>query len=109
MSKPLGEYVKPLALMMSVICVRNTVIEDYHARGSLSQDDMKAFNQEVANKIYTFLVFLMDRPEVERDRFIDMAVMFFPSNWDEPHLDADLMEAFELSKRAKTGRTSEGD
>jgi hypothetical protein len=45
---------KRLALLLTVNCVRNTVIEDYHAAGKLSDSEMKAFNQEVANKIYTF-------------------------------------------------------
>ena len=43
---------------MAVNCVRNTVIEDDHAGGKLDDAEMKAFNQEVANKSDRFLQFL---------------------------------------------------
>jgi hypothetical protein len=43
---------KRLAMLMAVNCVRNTVVDDYHAQGKLDDSEMKAFNQEVANKIY---------------------------------------------------------
>ena len=37
---------------MTLNCVRNTIIENYHCQGKLSDDDMKAFNKEVVNRIY---------------------------------------------------------
>jgi hypothetical protein len=46
-----GEYMpdddvtSKFALLMAVTCVRNTVIEDYHANGQLSDADMMAFNK----------------------------------------------------------------
>ena len=46
-------YLKRLALLMAVNCVRNTVIEDYHAAGKLDDPEMKAFYQEVANETST--------------------------------------------------------
>jgi len=49
------KLLKQFAKMITLNCVRNTVIEDYHARGSLSQEEMKAFNIEVCSHIYTAL------------------------------------------------------
>ncbi len=46
-----GSHLKDIALIMSVNCVRNTIIENYHAEGKRSDDEMKAFNKEVANKL----------------------------------------------------------
>ena len=43
--------VKRLALIMAVNCVRNTVIEDYHSQGKMTQEEMKTFNKEVAHKL----------------------------------------------------------
>jgi len=40
---------------MAANCVRNTIIEDYHSQGKLTDEEMKAFNKEVASKLYTFL------------------------------------------------------
>jgi len=51
---------------MTVNCIRNTVIENYHARGSLSQADMKAFNEEVSNKLYTFLRIMFKGTDEEK-------------------------------------------
>jgi hypothetical protein len=93
------KFLKHLALMMAVNCVRNTVIEDYHADGKLDQSEMKAFNQEVANKLYTFLMFLMERPSAERDVFLAAAALFFPHDWDEPELDRDLLAGIESYKK----------
>ena len=44
-----------LALRMALHCVRNTVIENYHTQGKISDEEMKAFNIEVANNIFTYL------------------------------------------------------
>ena len=56
------DSLKRLALIMAVACVRNTCIEEFHARPQpqfLSDADMKRFNQEVADKLYTFLHYLI--------------------------------------------------
>jgi hypothetical protein len=90
---------KSLSLLMVSNCVRNTVIEDYHAQGKLSDDDMKAFNQEVANKLYTFLTFLMKKSAEDRQVFMGMMALMFPTGWDQPKLDGDFMTAFRQIKR----------
>lgn len=82
-----------IALAMTLNCVRNTVIEKYHCEGKLSDADMKAFNKEVVNRIYTFLDSWLNRSEQERDLFLGtMAARAdgFVKNWDEPELDKNL-------------------
>jgi pimeloyl-ACP methyl ester carboxylesterase len=37
-------------------------IEDYHAQGKLTNEEAKAFNSEVANKLYTFLEYMFNQP-----------------------------------------------
>ena len=90
---------KRLALLMAVNCVRNTVIENYHAAGRLDDSEMKAFNQEVANKIYTFLHYLFVKPDVDRDAFQRAMGAMYPKNWDQPKLDRDFVEAVKILKR----------
>jgi hypothetical protein len=87
---------KRLALLMAVNCVRNTVIEDYHAQGKLNNSEMKAFNQEVANKIYTFLNFLLNKPDEDRDAFLGAMGVMYPSNWDQPRIDRDFADVVKL-------------
>jgi hypothetical protein len=90
---------KRLALLMTMNCVRNTVIEDYHAAGKLSESEMKAFNQEVANKIYTFLRFLLDKPIEEREAFLGAVGVMYPSHWDQPKMDESFVKAVKLLRR----------
>ena len=78
---------------MTLNCVRNTVIEKYHGEGKLSDADMKAFNKEVVNRIYTFLDTWLNRSDKERDLFLGtMAAQAdgFVKTWDEPELDRNL-------------------
>lgn len=82
------KYLKRLALLMAVNCVRNTIIEDYHARGSLSQTDMKTFNKEVADKIYTFLHFMFKGTLQEAQALFALSEWSYPSEWDQPVIDA---------------------
>jgi hypothetical protein len=89
---------KRLALLMAVNCVRNTVIENYHAAGKLDDSEMKAFNQEVTNKIYTFLQFLFVKPEADREAFMSAMGMMYPSNWDQK-ADRDFLETVKIAKR----------
>jgi len=88
------EYLQDLALLMALHCVRNTVIEDYHAKGKLIQNEMKAFNKEVANKLYTMLQLLLS-PHFENFRESPMFNRLFyrPSDWDKSEIDKDLMGA----------------
>jgi hypothetical protein len=90
---------KRLALLIAVNCVRNTVIETYHAAGKLDDSDMKAFNQEVSNKIYTFLQFLFLKPDKDRDAFLSAMGMMYPKNWDQPKADRDFLETVKIVKR----------
>ena len=46
-----SDETKDLALRMALYCVRNTVIENYHAAGKISDPEMMAFNKKVVNKI----------------------------------------------------------
>jgi len=89
---------KRLALLMASVCVRDTVIEDYHSRGNLSQEQMKAFNKEVANKTYTFLKLLLSGSPEDMEALMATSLPFFPYDWDEPVLDNDIMSAVKAFK-----------
>jgi hypothetical protein len=82
-----------LALIMAVNCVRNTVIEDYHSQGKLTE--------EVADKLYTFLEYLFNKPLKERQAFLGAMNSMYPANWDQPALDPDLVKAAKLFKASQ--------
>ena len=92
---------KRLALLMASVCVRNTVIEDYHSLGNLSQEQMKAFNKEVANKVYTFLRLLLSGSSEDLDALMATSLPFYPLDWDEPVLDDDMMSEVKAFKRGE--------
>lgn len=83
--------------MLSVYCVRNTIIEEYHANGQLSQVNMKAFNVEVNDKIYTALSLLFGQEfEPYRGQFLELLAKNYPSGWQTPELDAGMLRALGL-------------
>jgi hypothetical protein len=93
---------KRLALLMAVNCVRNTVVEDYHAEGKLSDVEMKAMNKEVANKIYTFLHYLFSDSVEDQEVFLAAMGMMYPNHWDQPKLDADFVQSVKLLKKVRS-------
>jgi len=89
----MDELLKKQALLMAANCVRLTVIEDYHAAYNITDEDMKAFNKEVANKLYTFMKLSAD-PDRSGD-FLSIMRLYYPSNWDLPELDKDFCDALD--------------
>ena len=88
-----------LALLMAVNCVRNTVIEDYHSQGKLSDNEMMTFNREVANKLYTFLDFLFNKPVEDQHAFLSAMGVMYPTNWDKPELDREFVQVADYIKK----------
>jgi hypothetical protein len=89
---------KHFSLMLALHCVRNTVIEDYHAAGKLTDPEMMAFNKEVANKLYSVIQIFWNPEYAEiRDLVIkDRDGLYVPPNWDEPVFDKDLKTYIEV-------------
>ena len=78
---------------MAANCVRNTCIETFHAAGKLSGAEMKAFNKEVLNRIYTFLDCTRNRSKREKDLFLGRLTAEldgYTAGWDEPEFDENL-------------------
>lgn len=96
----LEKDLKDIALQLTVHCVRNSIIEDYHANGQLSQADMKAFNKEVVNKVYTFLTILLN-PKYQRVAQSPAFARVFrtDNDWDRPELDEEFLEALRLAEK----------
>jgi hypothetical protein len=85
-----AEAFRELALRMALHCVRNTIIEDYHAAGKLTDNEMAALNREVANKIYSFLQ-IMFNPHYEAIRPLAFKWLYAPQGWDQPQHDKSFL------------------
>lgn len=98
---PSDKDLEMIALLMTVNCVRNTVIEKYHNEGKVSDEEMKVFNKEVVNKIYTFLKFFLNTPTKESEVFARLMEFNYPSQWDKPELDKDMIEGIAMATSKK--------
>lgn len=85
-----SKTIQDMALRIALHCVRNTIIEDYHAQGKISDQEMKAFNIEVVNNIFTFFELMSNSKfQKERDFVFGKESRWFykPTNWNAPELD----------------------
>jgi len=111
--RSIGRVAQKIALR----CVRNTSIENIHAGRAvrskagdysdvtvvtpygeipwtdvsrISQDEMKTFNKEVVNKIFTVLIMLGRGCEMKEGP----NAFYAPHNWDMPEIDPDIERLF---------------
>jgi hypothetical protein len=83
-----------LAMVMAVVCVRNTVIETYHTDGKITDPEMMTFNKEVVNRLYSFLtLYFAETDEVKKIAFVNVVERYFPHGWDFPKLDRSFVTA----------------
>lgn len=110
-----------VAKMIALHCVRNTFIENIHAGKTpssktgdysdvkvitpfgeipwtevsrISDEEMKRFNKEVVNKLFTFLFYLSNQ-----DLPITPEAFYLPSDWDDPETDSSIASVFEAESR----------
>src|SRR5438552_2598845 len=85
----LTKHFRDLALRMALHCVRNTIIEDYHAAGKLTDAEMAALNREIVNKIYSFLQMTFNhRHAAARSKVFEW--LYVPQ-WDQPRFDKSFL------------------
>ncbi len=99
----LDQTLKNLALRITVHGVRNTIIEDYHAKSKITDQEMMVFNKEVVDKIYTFLqVILNPMYEREKEALLRSNIIFYkPHGWDEPKLNESILRALQQLTKKK--------
>jgi hypothetical protein len=84
-----------IAVGMANVCVRNTIIEKYHAEGKLSDAEMKVFNQEVASKLYSALHFLLEGTPAEKQAVLRLLAEWRLPQWDAPEINESFQHAIE--------------
>ena len=98
--------IQDLALSLAVYSVRNTIIEEYHVAGKLSNAEMKALNIEVSNKLFTALsIFFDPRFKGNLNDFNNFLNSIYPDHWDRPVFDPPiwnfLKHPFDLKEDTK--------
>ncbi|MGQ9425745.1 hypothetical protein ACXYTJ_08760 [Gilvimarinus sp. F26214L] len=94
--------IQHMALLMSVNCVRKTVLDDFQAQGKLSEAELQRFMEEATDKLYTFLSYLLKESEEEKQLFLEVMNSSYPSGWKEPELAPVFQEAVALLKAARS-------
>ena len=87
------EALKSLAFKLTVHGFRNSPIEDIHADGRISDEEMKNLNKTIVNQIYTLLYINLwqDKNNLPAHWYWNTG----HENWDEPKL---LEEWFKILK-----------
>lgn len=98
-----AKVVQHMALLMSVNCVRKTVLDDFVADGKLSQQDLQALIHESTDKLYTFLNYLLNRSEEDKQLFLEVMNNSYPSDWKAPEIAPVFEEAVAMLKTKRQG------
>lgn len=93
-----AQVIQHMALLMSVNCVQKTVLDDYASDGRLTEEEMQTLITEVTNKLYTFLTYLLDKSEGEKQVFLEVMNSSYPHDWAQPVISEVFEEAVKIAK-----------
>ena len=82
--------VKKLALVITANCLRDTPVEKTGIGSSFTEDDLKALRKSMSDRMYTFLLFLLNKPASEYSALMEELSKFYPSDWPLPELDGNF-------------------
>ena len=94
------QTVKKLALIIAANCTRKSELDESLKQGQLSQEQLSSFNQQMSNKLYTFLTYLLNKPADEYSAMMEALARHFPENWKTPELDQTFMEYSSQNKQS---------
>ncbi len=96
-----AKVIQHMALLMSVNCVRKTVLDDFYSSGQLSEEQLNTFISESTDKLFTFLTYLLDKDEQDKQAFLEVMNSSYPHEWPQPNLSPVFEEAVALLKQQK--------
>ncbi len=124
-SKRLKEQIERLAKLITLNCARNTFIEDLHSGtfpgtktgdysdvkvvtpygeipwnelSRISDGEMKKLNQEIVNKIFTFLLHYQEEAPP-----IGPHYLWFPNDWDAAEIDQKIKSIWDRARQRENG------
>lgn len=96
-----AQVIQHMALLMGVNCVRKTVLDDYLNDGKLDAADVERLVRESTDKLFTFLTYLLDRSEVDKQVFLEVMNSSYPHDWPHPQIAPVFEEAVAIAKANK--------
>ena len=115
-----------VATMLAFHCVRNSSLEDLHAGifpssqtgdytdvkvvspygeiawnrlGRISDEEMQRLSEDIVNRLYTFLFYLLSSGEPDRG-------MPLPTHWSQPHIEGSIAEMWPEGRNAASDVTN---
>lgn len=85
------ETVKKMALVIAANCLFQDNKET-DPMLSASQDHQKKFNKQVSDRLYTFLLYLLNKPSNEYSSLMTELAKKYPEDWPLPDLDPSFMQ-----------------
>ncbi len=83
--------VKKLALIITANCLLDTPVENKTgAPGPLSETELKVLRKSMSDRLYTFLLYLLDKPASEYSALMEELSRNYPADWPMPELDSKL-------------------
>lgn len=79
--------VKKMALVIAANCLMNDSGE-----AKTTNDLSPQLNKQVANRLYTFLLYLLNKPSNEYSSLMNELAKNYPKDWDLPELDTKFTE-----------------
>ena len=84
--------INTISIALTHYLFRNGVVEDMHAAGKLSQDDMKALNKYMVNKIAGILETISNGEWLKLELLLNYYQQRYGKNWDTPISDTEEIE-----------------
>lgn len=80
--------VKQIALMIAANCLEKGIVNELNGKGTITDEQKMVFNKQVADGIYTFLLYMLNKPPKEYSALLEELAKNYPENWPLPEVDA---------------------
>ena len=96
------ETVKKMALVIAANCLSQEDTKASHIPAA-SENTPKELNKQVSDRLYTFLLYLLNKPSNEYSSLMTELAKKYPEDWPLPDLDPSFMQIVNQASHQKNG------
>ncbi len=96
------ESLKKMALVIAASCLSVDDNSEYSLKSDLA-DSQQQFNKQVSDRIYTFLLYLLNKPSNEYSSLMTELAKKLPADWVMPDLDQSFIQIANKSSNLQHG------
>ncbi|MCK5892916.1 MAG: hypothetical protein KAG53_00625 [Endozoicomonadaceae bacterium] len=79
--------IKQIALMIAASCLEKSIVDELNGKGTITDEQKMAFNKQVSDGIYTFLLYMLNKPPQEYSALLEELAKKYPEDWPLPEID----------------------